>query len=189
VVVVSFNNGELVVVIICASLRPCTRTALYRNLAPCRCRGEMSLYTAYKDSRGNPPNLAILSFQAPDDMDLVTMRLYLKEAGPIYTLLDQRQIYGVGGYVEGYFPFLTAVHGESYAVISCIRMPPRPIGSIAMPTTLRHRQRAGVDEHPMIGSSSARVFLTMRQQGERAICSAEKLEGQPVAVSMRSPRR
>jgi len=141
----------------------------------------VTLYTAYRDARGNPPNLAILGFQSPDDTDLVKVRLFLKTAGPTYTLLETKGSHGVGGYTEGYYPFLTAVRGETYAVdllhadgtatakidVDDVYFPPIPDPGRVWTNTA------------MIGVRHLRdVFLTVRQQGERAILLRRKASGQ-----------
>lgn len=135
--------------------------------------------TTYVDARGNPFNLAILSFPIPNQTDLKYINLYLVTAGPTYTLLKTEQVYGTFGYVEYYLPFISAVHGESYAVSWTSTSGVETAKVAATP----YFPPLATPESPhmnmgMIGVEQVRrAFLVVRQTGERAVLMQRKLSG------------
>ena len=137
-------------------------------------------YQEYRDARGNPVNLGILSFTAPDDPDLKQIRVYLKSAGPVYTVLAQTHIHGLGGYVEGWFPMLCAVHGEEYAV-DFLRADGSATAKVDCETYF-----PPIPDTVKVWTNMARIhteflrrtFLVFRQTGERSILLRRKIRGQ-----------
>lgn len=152
--------------------------------------GGVRSLTTLRDGRGNPPNLGILSFPLPLDLDLASqgnslgltqLLIYLKESGPAYTLLERAGVYGVRDYLEYHYFLLTAVVGESYAVQW--RMPdgtitpPDPVDATVYFPAVPDPERARVNSQMLVREFVRRTFLVERRSGERAILMRRKTSG------------
>ncbi len=144
--------------------------------------GDTTLGNIYRDGRGNPPNLAILAFPLPlsvaaasqaGSLAQTTVNIYLKTAGPVYTLLESRAIYGVEDHWEYHYFMLTAVHGESYAVNwtlpSGAPTPATPVDATAYFPAIPDSERAHTNMAMLVREHVRRIFLIERQTAAKAI--------------------
>jgi hypothetical protein len=144
----------------------------------------------YRDGRGNPPNLGILSFPIPSSLvvasqssslSLTTINIYLKEAGPTYTLLESKGVHGVEDSLEYYYMMLTAVHGESYAVNwtmpSGTVTPATQVDATVYFPPIPDPERVHTNAAMLVMEHVRRVFLVERQHGGRVILLQRKTSG------------